>query len=1172
MKKTLFIMMMSMGMQAHAAMENITLPQATDYLWVPGSNASGLTTAPTAELVSQMAAAIVNPSIGNTDTEGWFAGTGQGYNATSTYAADVTIHSSDSFTFAKRPALSQEYVMMGVSVSGGANAVSFSFTADNTLAYSLWAYDADTGTATQLLGYTEMTSSGSVTQELGALSEDVDTLFLLWGAAPINGGGGTKSTVTGITLALDTVGAYYWGPAADGVGAWSATSWLEDNAGSAIALPAGAKDVIFDNAAYTAAQVNVSAGAVAADMSIKNGSYTFKSAGTDAVELVVQGKLSISGGSAAFEHALRADNVDMTGGSLIVQSLSVGDSASDVFSMSGGSLKATQISGKGKVLITGGTVELTQGSAASGGMSISGATLVGNTVLSGATAALSVGAVTVNADSVSIADASLSAPVAVTAGSLSFGGRMDLVQGSGAGALVPVGSQAYSEASGNGYLTTTNVYTVVTGDTTQLSSTATWYLGTQTGTWNNDGTVAFTTGEDASVYWVRSGTVAADAAWEQGLADKATATVMLDGGTLSIAKEYEATALLSSSATGGTVYLGADGVLHRDSVAGNASAIQLSGEGVYELGAALNLHDNGGVSLGADWVGTVHVGDIDSEGAVALSSLANGSSGIRVGRVDAAALQLGSQVQSAGRAEINFLSLAAGDSVIDAAYTEVGYLHLGSADSSATLTVNGELNLKQGTVSLGNENSSLTAERLTDGITKLNFVMDSQLLTRSTGESVLLTLTDPDADYVDVQLTLNGNAAEQRIAEYGSKHAYTLEWNEQANAVMLHSVLNPRYVTEKFAGAQGNAAAGARMLNKVFVEKDPQNTAPDSHFAKLLDAVDAETMSHDSLAAVAGSSISSLGMALAGDTERQLRAIRNRTTTMGVSRADTIKNGVASNVWFNAEGNHAELEQDGQYPGYTLDNWGGTVGLDFDVTKQLTLGVALTAMYGNFSTEGPDRAEGDLNTYYVSFFGRYVHNRFTHTFVANFGLMDASVDRNVHYAGGAYTASGDTDGKAFGLMYEVGRAYALDEDNSVCFHPVFNVTFRHISIGGYEESGSGINLRADDQTLDMLTLGLGARFQVDAGENLFNRKGVFEARVLAKADVGDRCSTANVAILNTAIHDTVESAELGVFGVEVGAGITVPVGLDGAFFLDASAEFRSGYNAVNATVGYRTTF
>ena len=181
MKKTLFIMMLAMGMQAHAAMENITLPQATDYLWVPGSNASGLTTAPTAELVSQMAAAIVNPSIGNTDTEGWFAGTGQGYNATSTYAADVTIHSSDSFTFAKRPALSQEYVMMGVSVSGGANAVSFSFTADNTLAYSLWAYDADTGTATQLLGYTEMTSSGSVTQELGALSEDVDTLFLLWG-------------------------------------------------------------------------------------------------------------------------------------------------------------------------------------------------------------------------------------------------------------------------------------------------------------------------------------------------------------------------------------------------------------------------------------------------------------------------------------------------------------------------------------------------------------------------------------------------------------------------------------------------------------------------------------------------------------------------------------------------------------------------------------------------------------------------------------------------------------------------------------------------------------------------------------------------------------------------------------------------------------------------------
>ena len=1170
MKKTLFIMMVAMGMQASAAMENLTLPQAGDYVWVPGSNASGLTTAPTAELVAQMAAAIVNPSIGNTDTEGWFGGTGQGYNATSTYGSDVTINSADSFTFTKRPALSQEYVMMGVSVSGGANAISFSFTCDNTVGYSLWGYDADTGTATQLVGYTEMTATGSVSQELGALSADVDTIFMLWGTTPINGGGGSKSTVTNITLALDTVGAYYWGPAADGAGVWTAASWLEDNAGSAIVLPTGAKDVIFDNAAYTAAQVSVSSGAVAANMSIKNGTYTFKPSGTDAVELVVEGKLSVSGGSATFEHALRADNVELTAGNLNVQSLSVGDSATDVFSMSGGSLKANQIIGNGKVQITGGTVELTQGSTASGGMSISGATLVGNTVLSGATAALSVGSVTVDADSVSISDASLSAPITVTSGSLSFGGNVVLAQGSNA--FVPTASQAYSEASGNGYLTTTNVYTVVTGDTSQLSSSATWYLGTQTGTWSDNGTVAFTTGEDASTYWVRNGSVAADATWEQGLADKGTGTIMLDGGTLSIEKEYESTALLNSSATGGTVYLGADGVLHRDSVAQNAAAIKLSGEGVYELGGAYNLHGNGGVSLSNDWTGTVNVGDIESTSAVALSGVANASSCVRLGRVDVTELQLGSQTQSAGRAEINFLALSSGDSVINAAYTEIEHLYLGSADAAATLTVNGELNLTQGAVTLEHEKSALTAERLADGITSINFVMDSQLLTRSTGESVLLTLTDPDADYVDVQLTLNGNSAEQRVAEHGSKHAYTLAWDEQTHAVMLHSVLNPRYVTEKYATAQGNAAAGARMLNAAFVELNPQNTAPASHLAKLLDAVDANALSHDSLAAIAGSSISSLGMALAGDAERQLRAIRNRTTTMGVSRPDAIKNGVAANIWFNAEGNHAELDQDGQYPGYTLDNWGGTVGMDFDVSKHLTMGVALTAMYGDFSTSGPDMADGNMDMYYVSFFGRYVHHRFTHTLVASVGMMESSVDRTVSYAGGSYSTSGNTDGMAFGFLYEVGRAFALDEENSVCFHPVFNITYRHISVGGYEEGGSGINLRADDQTLDMLTLGLGARFQADAGENIFNRKGIFEARVLAKADVGDRCSTANVAILNTAIHDKVESAELGVFGVEVGAGITVPVGLDGAFFIDASAEFRSGYNAVNATVGYRTTF
>ena len=191
-----------------------------------------------------------------------------------------------------------------------------------------------------------------------------------------------------------------------------------------------------------------------------------------------------------------------------------------------------------------------------------------------------------------------------------------------------------------------------------------------------------------------------------------------------------------------------------------------------------------------------------------------------------------------------------------------------------------------------------------------------------------------------------------------------------------------------------------------------------------------------------------------------------------------------------------------------------------------------------------------------------------------FAACLASYDRTVNYGGKSYTAQGDTDGMAFGLMYEVGRVYSIDEDGDACWQPIFNVAYRHSTVGGYTEKGTDAALKVDDQTLDTITLGAGARVQAVVGENIFNRTSVFEARALAKFDIGDTASEADVALVNGTGHGTVESAELGAFGVELGAGLSVPVGdeNDGTIFFDVSAELRSGYTEFNGTVGYRINF
>ena len=114
----------------------------------------------------------------------------------------------------------------------------------------------------------------------------------------------------------------------------------------------------------------------------------------------------------------------------------------------------------------------------------------------------------------------------------------------------------------------------------------------------------------------------------------------------------------------------------------------------------------------------------------------------------------------------------------------------------------------------------------------------------------------------------------------------------------------------------------------------------------------------------------------------------------------------------------------------------------------------------------------------------------------------------------------------------------------------------------------------DEQTIDTVTFGLGARLQTVVGESMYNRTSILEARVLAKADVGDRSGSADVALAALpGATASVDSAEMGAFGLEAGAGLTSPVGQDGgSIFMDASVELRSDYTNVNGTVGYRINF
>ena len=401
------------------------------------------------------------------------------------------------------------------------------------------------------------------------------------------------------------------------------------------------------------------------------------------------------------------------------------------------------------------------------------------------------------------------------------------------------------------------------------------------------------------------------------------------------------------------------------------------------------------------------------------------------------------------------------------------------------------------------------------------------------------------------------------------------------NARIEHGALlvdmNDTYYQTISGATSFNGRAGAGMLDDAFVENNPQISNPTGDLAAVMTALEQGAISSQEadrvLSAMSGASHAAMGAAWSRDVDRQLRAIRNRTTSMGVAECVVNEDMPFINVWINAEGDYTKLNNDGTLAGYKLSSWGGTVGVDVDFTNRFTMGLAVTAMSGDFTACSADNAEGDLDRLYVSVFGRYTHRAWTHTLVGTFGMADTNLKRTVDYGVGSYTTNSSSDGTAFGLMYEVGYTVALNENATTCLQPVLNLSYRHSSLDGCSESGTDAALRGDDVDMDVFTIALGARLQSVVGTSVYNRSSIFEGRVLCKLDAGDREASTHNSFVNVGNKREVRSSEMGAFGLELGAGLVVPIAEDGgSIFFDVSAEIRDKYTEVNGTVGYRYNF
>ena len=889
------------------------------------------------------------------------------------------------------------------------------------------------------------------------------------------------------------------------------------------------------------AQVTVGSGAtLAAKGDVEASSIVVQASNLTAQSVVVAGDIDVEEkGSLAAKgdvvatniavaeaSTLKADSAAVKAvenkGTLDIKGMLVATSPTSVYSLRSASIAEGSIVNSGDMTVggvvadsftmTGGTLEITSRDGfQSGSTNIAAGTLKANKVdwsIDGGT----IGVVTIEGDKkITLSNVTLTDTL-TNEGNLELTGEINISNLEYKGTSVFTDLNGELTEKGNGYASTTNIYTVVTGNAAIVDeSEVQWNSGSEADYVYNNGILTEKLTFSRDTYVVNTG-LDYNSALNTALKANDTKEILAKGGTLKVQ-----TAMVHQQLTvdGGTV----------DVKAAVAKEISLK-SGLVDINASVNgiAAQGGTINIGSGATGEVNV-----TGSKVTITGGNGVAGLTINNGVVA-------------------NLALADTTVTTAKEGVTL--------NGTLE-NGVLSVTEGTKLTGN---------LVLQDSKLNITSTNTGLTLTAAEVKSLTndgLVSLDSITVDVD-----DIVVEGIAAYDK---YFSGWEVKDGKVVAAGRNTSNYTEKVGKDVSANAAAGLAMADAALVALNPQMTKG-SDLGAVLSILDTASgaKAEELGASLAGASTAVLGMAAMGDVERQLKAIRNRTTTMGVDQSVANDDMPYFNAWINAEGDRSELGESGSESGYELNSWGGTVGFDVDFCSTVTAGMALTAMYGDLDVTGADTATGSMDSYYVSVFARYAPSAWTHTFVATIGSSDISLDRTV----AGVQLEGETSGMSFGFMYELGHVYALDEDGTACLQPVFNVAWRHTSVDAYTETGSDLALEVGEQTLDTITIGAGARLQAVVGESMYNRTSILEARVLAKVDAGDRCGSSKVALNALPGASTnVDSTEMGAFGLEAGAGLTIPVGQEGgSIFMDASVELRSDYTNVNGTVGYRINF
>ena len=375
------------------------------------------------------------------------------------------------------------------------------------------------------------------------------------------------------------------------------------------------------------------------------------------------------------------------------------------------------------------------------------------------------------------------------------------------------------------------------------------------------------------------------------------------------------------------------------------------------------------------------------------------------------------------------------------------------------------------------------------------------------------------------------------------------------------------------ASCTPNGHAGAELLDSLMSVVDPQNTAPGSDRAKLLQTqeqlISSGKMSEadDLFAAAAGASLSALQPAFTTELRQALQSVAD--TALRDERSEGCNGAM---IWtVQGRGSTQRLTESDNNSGYSMTSWGGTLTMQRDFSDSGQLGVQLSAIGGKWHALAADTARADCEVYSLIAYYRIRRGRLIHAFVGQGAMTRARVDRNLFFAGDAHETTGRTTGGGFSALYAL--AYEANRpEASVQIRPLMQVSWTRGFLEGYQERGSDIALTVEDQHQEILSIGVGVALS-GASSQILSRSCEWETQFLLAAEGGELAGEVHTSMqYGGHYRTTLRSRRPGCIVAELAASFAVPLSRCTAVIAQAVAELRERSNGVAASLGYRLRF